>query len=465
MAAAVPIQSFTRNDLYVNARTQRLPYRRRSDQEKLSVHWEQRKLLISEIAFFTEFWNPQEIPKPLCVYAGAAPGTHIDLLLAMFPQFTFHLYDPAEIKTTPSPSVQIFHQYFDDTVAAQYAGRSDVFFVSDVLTADFRQNQHAELTKRGITQFDAQGKAIGDYRIIKEALAAADVLTEAQIWGDMVMQQTWTTIMNPAHAWLKGHFPYAGKAEGQSETVQYLTSLVFVQPWRGQTSTETRLKPVRDANGQYSLQDWNILEYEEWAFYHNVHERELAVYANPFTGDIEPVDHPELMNDYDSVAEAFILKEYLEKTGTPETIMYKSLRRLSKLITRSLNQYPDPDDQIGSLSQRRLEGARSSTKRVEARKKRSPRGEKLLTTGTFAHEAGRNRTDTKWLAPEPTLRVQAKVAGKAPPPGIPPRVIAAPATSVKVPPPVARVPPPPVVRVPPPPVVKTASVQIPPPRV
>jgi hypothetical protein len=369
-----------------------------------------------------------------------------------------------------------------------------------VRTADHRENQRSELAKRGITNFDAQGLAVGDPRLIKESLAAADVLTEAQIWGDMVMQQNWVMIMNPVPAWLKGHFPYGGKAEGQSEIMQYLTSLVFVQPWRGQTDTETRLKPVRNADGQYSLQDWNIVEYEEWAFYHNAHERELLVYANPFTGDSEPVDYPELMNDYDSVAEAFILKEYLEKTTTPETIMYNSVKRLSELITRSLNRYPEADEQADSLSERRKEGARSSTKRAEARKKRSPRGdlrprgEKPLPTGSVAPEAGRVRVDTT----PTTLRVQAKVAGKPPPPGVPTRVIAAPVTAVpavpapvKVPAPVVPAPvvpaptvpapvkvpapvvpppvvktaplvPPPVVRVPPPPV---GPIPVPPPRV
>ena len=42
-------------------------------------------------------------PEGLCVYVGAAPGTHITFLCEMFPRITFHLYDPRDFTVKESP--------------------------------------------------------------------------------------------------------------------------------------------------------------------------------------------------------------------------------------------------------------------------------------------------------------------------------------------------------------------------
>ena len=47
-------------------------------------HWGQRKLLLSEVEFFTTFFDP--LASALVIYAGAAPGHHIPLLSEMFPR-------------------------------------------------------------------------------------------------------------------------------------------------------------------------------------------------------------------------------------------------------------------------------------------------------------------------------------------------------------------------------------------
>ena len=120
--------------------------------------------------------------------------------------------------------------------------------------------------------------------------------------------------------------------------MQYLRGLVYWQVWAPQTSTETRLKPVRNVNGTYDTSEWSILEYEQWSYHHNAVVREQWRYKNIFTGTDEAIDVPELLNDFDSTAEAMILKLYLEKSGIRDPVqLYERVKQLSKLTTSVLN--------------------------------------------------------------------------------------------------------------------------------
>lgn len=55
-------KSFTFNDLILRVDSPKLPYRRRDNEVKTAIHWGQRKLLISEIEFFTIHWDQKLIP-------------------------------------------------------------------------------------------------------------------------------------------------------------------------------------------------------------------------------------------------------------------------------------------------------------------------------------------------------------------------------------------------------------------
>ena len=70
-------------------------YNRRVDDIKTIVHWGQRKLLLSEIEFLTMVGPDESIEGATVVYAGAAPGTHVEYLSSLFPSVRFVLVDPA----------------------------------------------------------------------------------------------------------------------------------------------------------------------------------------------------------------------------------------------------------------------------------------------------------------------------------------------------------------------------------
>src|SRR3990167_8324090 len=314
---------FDRSSQLIDENSQKLPYRRRKKEERTSVHHGQRKLLLSEIQFLTLFWNPKTVPKPVIVYAGAAPGTHIPFLGEMFPQFTFHLYDPSRFSITTSAKIIVHNEYFTDEIAHEWGGRNDVFFISDI--------------RRG---FDIDDETVNpnmtqeQVSVLEKEKSERMEATETSILGDMIMQENWTIIMNPVHALLKFRLPWANP--GQPEFSEYLQGHVFIQVCSPQNTTETRLVPTKDKFGSYTRNNWNNKDYEEKMFYHNTVSREITEYTNPYTDCADDVDSPELLHDYDSIGEVQILIDYFFKMGGSDATSFENGIAFSKIISENL---------------------------------------------------------------------------------------------------------------------------------
>ena len=148
------------------------------------MHWGQRKLLMSEI----EFLLMTQTPKKNCtvVYAGAAPGTHVQVLAEMFPSHTFILIDPAPFTVRPEKGRIVIHQcMFTDALAHELRRslhHTRVLFISDVRSCD--PDFHPE-------------------HIHNERINA-----------DMNAQAGWHGILRPFKSMLKFRLPYTpGKTE------------------------------------------------------------------------------------------------------------------------------------------------------------------------------------------------------------------------------------------------------------
>jgi predicted NAD-dependent protein-ADP-ribosyltransferase YbiA (DUF1768 family) len=347
---------FDRQQLIVNASSGKLEY---SDLVSgNNLHWGQRKLLISEIEFLSIYWNPQTIANPLLVYAGAAPGNHIPFLSTLFPAFTFHLYDPAPFGIKANDKMTLFNEYFTDEVARKYKGKDNVFFVSDIRTSNYDDIVKREVEKRGIqnyNRYEPMNDQDASYPLVKEASEIAAQEHMRNIWEkDMEMQSKWMAIINPEHALLKCVFPY----NLGFETVRYMKGTIYWQAWNRNTSAETRLKPERNTRGKYVRVSWNPTDYEQLCYYHNIVDRGKKFYTNPFTQLNEPVDYPELLNDYDSVCEAYVLKLYFERSGLEGDKLYDRVKALSKLITKTIGRRYD------SLDRRRNAKIKTSNKQA-----------------------------------------------------------------------------------------------------
>lgn len=286
----LPPKVFTDRDFLVEDGDPQRPYERRTDEEKTAVAWGQRKLLLALIQFLTRFWRAEDVRLPKIVYAGAAPGNNIQIVSRLFRTAEFHLYDPAPFRVNPSGKIQIYNREFTDADAKGWAGRDDVYFISDI-----RSNAKSEVA----------------------------------IAKDMQDQMRWVNLMNPRAAQLKFRLPYSGT--DVSTDVEYFEGQVFKQAWTRPTSTETRLVPF----AARTTKVWDARKYEGQMYYHNVMIREKQKFVNPFTLDLTPVSDGQLVNDYDSTLEVMILREYREKFGMLSGPV--EIQRMSDLLTSELN--------------------------------------------------------------------------------------------------------------------------------
>jgi hypothetical protein len=107
-------------------------------------HWGQKKLLLSEIQFFTRICktlNTKSLKDYAVVYIGSAGGHHLPILYNLFPDLIWLLYDPAPFSKevmkhpTKDKSVFVYNMYFtDDTlehVRKNCQGRK-ILFISDI---------------------------------------------------------------------------------------------------------------------------------------------------------------------------------------------------------------------------------------------------------------------------------------------------------------------------------------------
>lgn len=288
--------------LMLTSSSPRLKYVNRPLNEKRNVHWGQRKLLLSEIQFLTDYGAEDYSDSPIILYVGSAPGTHLISLINLFPDYEYHLYDPREFDSNlhSIPQIKSFNNmFFSDDEASKWSEVDrPIYFISDIRTADY--------------------------------LTMSKLEFEDAVIEDLERQSNWVKIIQPIESLLKFRLPFTDLYS--EETIKYLNGKVFVQVWAPRGSSETRLVPDNDLNET----EWNIEQYDDQGFYFTSMIREHDKFFNPFTGNESPIDYPELLNDFDSTAEAYILNQYLN-IETEEGGSYEGVIELSRRITEELN--------------------------------------------------------------------------------------------------------------------------------
>lgn len=229
------------------------------------------------------------------------------------------------VQTTSSGTIVTEIEDIKEEKSQTHRPRSRVFFISDIRTL---------------------GPWLPPNHPNKDEVHAQDVKIEEAVLSDMHMQETWTKIMEPREAMLKFRPPYA--YDWAPSTFYYLQGIVNIQAWPRLSSTETRLVPIRNNQGNYYSVVWNVKDYENKLAYHNAVRRENIKYINPFSNMMSPIDGRELTNDYDSMLEATILIAYMAKflpkrvvqtdDGAVEEygVTWKGVVALSRLITARL---------------------------------------------------------------------------------------------------------------------------------
>jgi len=252
-----------------------------------NLHWGQRKLLMSEIEFFTNYYDDYDQGEKYVLYIGSADGYHINYLMDMFPELKFLLFDKRKTFVTKK-NAQIFERYFTDADAQKYKNMN-LFMICDIRNLDVAEY------KKNIHELDKL------------------------IVNDMNMQKHWFHIINPKKALLKFRLPYT------MPTIKYLSGDIYIQLWAKNASTETRLVPNTNEI------TYDAKKYEEQMFYFNNVIRR-ATYNN--------TEYNCIGNNYDCITEAAIIKNYLNRFNSKlSKSINESICDISISITIYLSQY------------------------------------------------------------------------------------------------------------------------------
>eukprot|EP01060_Flectonema_neradi_P005941 TRINITY_DN13986_c0_g1_i1.p1 TRINITY_DN13986_c0_g1~~TRINITY_DN13986_c0_g1_i1.p1 ORF type:complete len:383 (+),score=42.55 TRINITY_DN13986_c0_g1_i1:52-1149(+) len=272
--------------ILLNEQSGRMAYRRRRGEKKDTLHWGQRKLLMSEIDFLTQYGTEKACT---VVYAGASPGCHIPFLSKMFENVSFILVDPNPFAITETDKIEIRTQYFSTKTATdireQKGDEERILFISDIRTADWK----TQTPESYLEYLNADNKA----------------------------QQEWHVVIKAYKSMLKFSLPY------QKGVTKYLAGDLYYPVWGPQTTTECRLVPTT-----------GFTEYD-----HTVHEQRMFF----FNTVVRNTSFRHLFPDaegvgfdfrYDCCREIQILTRFLEKVPSYPT---RSLSDLSSDISDAIN--------------------------------------------------------------------------------------------------------------------------------
>jgi len=271
-------------DRVLAADAPKLPYRRRKYDMKSVIHWGQRKLLLSEIEFLTNYGHPESD----IVYAGAAPGIHIPYLAGLFPDNKWILIDPAKFceEVNRHERISARQEFFTDATCKEFAGKQ-VLFISDIRSANPSKQKWQEV--------------------------------EHQVKEDMDAQKRWHELMKPLKSILKFRLPW------DPGSTSYLDGLIYLPVWGPQTTSEARLVPTS------GTKDYDHTDYEQQMFCFNTVSR-VKWYPHKVQG--EGIDHC-----FDCASEIFVLKQFIDKFKpcASEKELLDKIATMSREISRVLS--------------------------------------------------------------------------------------------------------------------------------
>jgi len=258
-------------------------YKPRQENElRTTMHWGQRKLLMTEIEFLTQYSKIND----LVLYVGAAPAIHTPILSQLFPTLKFILIDPMKFNIFETDNIQIRREFFTNEMANEFIGK-DFLFICDIRISNNQKKNYKP--------------------------------TEKEVKNDMIIQQTWVEIMKPRYSILKFRLPWEDK------DYLYLDGKIIIQPWSPQSSTETRLI----VSDPLKKKKWNCKIYEEQMCYFNTITR-----CQFYEHDILTIG---IDNCYDCATEIYIIKNYLKKFN-PEKNNTKYIMTLIHKFSRSITK-------------------------------------------------------------------------------------------------------------------------------
>jgi len=312
-----------------------------------SLHWGQRKLFLSELHFFNNIIlnKYKNFNKFLVIYAGAAPGIHLNLLGYLFPYVEFHLYDPnvfdssliknkKQFKINPLKDVKT--GIFNENIINQYLKLFDenknkyndyiIIFISDI-----RGNDISKIKEHKLCSLNESEK-IRDSEFSINNQIKKDIF-ENIIYDDLNIQKNFVSLLNAHENLLKFRLPF------NNDTLDYFHGTIYIQPWNSLSGTETRLhisKKIQyndSSNNDLPIFNYSLKKYERQLAYINTHLRHLNL------SDFKLVDLNIILYDdlnqnftlfdiWKNVDSKFNSKEYISFDCYLETLIFYNYIKL-----------------------------------------------------------------------------------------------------------------------------------------
>lgn len=342
-----------------------LNYEESTELYRGSRHIGQRKLFLNEVDFCVEVGKRDS--SPVIFYAGAAPNQKGAFLASLFPGFKFVFIDPERFniqkplkykinikilrgKNLSGTDLDIIASIKDDIIKEKTGDHpTQIYIINDIMTLSLA---------KAIAKVFPVNYFISDIRTnsLDKEPDAVDIL-----WN-LAQQYNWINEMKSSITMLKFRHPFystspedffrlaavsprvedfaLAKANGidfvdnfSRRQLVYFKGEVRMQPWSGQTSTESRLVSFSPAG---SLHDWGTPEaYENTYFYYNGISRWLGIFDND-NADKDRVIGFDNCND--CALENVIWKKYVRTMCAQQPLTVRELvRELSNITNRPLN--------------------------------------------------------------------------------------------------------------------------------
>jgi hypothetical protein len=296
------------------------------------LHWGQRKLILTEIQFLTKSISKiGKDQKIHLVYPGAAPGSHLMLLLDMFPNLVLYLWDPAYFDELLL-NIDAYRRNPSDLDSLPMKNREQIIkhkgrvFINPELEGDdwktFLKNTkektkekhyHNELgffiqrsmdwVNSNLREHRDQLLFVSDIRLFNNLdimkykwipykwtynpcyRYTSSISSIEDYKRDMQLQKDWFNGIGAKYGLFKFKFPRE-LFVGDDVYYKYLKGEILFQPWAPVNTTETRLFVERtetteknDKGKAHTNTDvyYNIIGYNEKCAYFNTHIRPFSI--------------------------------------------------------------------------------------------------------------------------------------------------------------------------------------------
>jgi len=284
---------FSISNIFLSQATPQRAIQLVNPEDRTAIEWVQRGYFLRDLYFITKFVKTK--PQPNIVYNTDKSIAYIPLLAQFFPNFNFicHGVKSRTLASRKYPEIKNLTLKREQLLVADYTKETDLeenyVFILDSNVTDYQYKYE---------DFAA------NFKLLKELRAKVGCCK---------------FIPDPEFF----------------EKIDY--GFFMYHPWSAQSSYLTTYIPkdlnIEDSKKQYV--EASFSKYKRQMYYHQYVEREL-IFTDVLDKSDSSLDPPNLINDYDSTYESFIILEYLKRSSQSSTTR-ENIANISKVITRNLN--------------------------------------------------------------------------------------------------------------------------------